>query len=56
LEEDSNGNLVGIKGFVLQENMASNRIVVTFAYQPKIYYENIYNTFARRLAKDKAKE
>ena len=56
LEKDSNGNLVGIKGLVLQENMASNRIVVTFAYQPKIYYENIYNTFARRLAKDKAEE
>lgn len=52
LETDDFGNVTTISGFTVPTDAVSKRIVATFAYNPKLQYENVYNTYARRLAKD----
>lgn len=54
--KDENGNINRIKNLKLMEDTYSNIYYLTFNYRPKLFYENIYNTFAKQLAKDEAAE
>lgn len=54
--KDENGNINRIKNLELMEDTYSNIYYLTFKYRPKLFYENIYNTFAKQLAKDEAAE
>lgn len=56
LNYDENGNLISLSNISLPQNAASNIFSVTFAYRPALYYENIYNTFSKKLLEDEAAE
>ena len=54
LEPDENGNLCKIKNLTLKQDALTSSFFVTCAYTPSLYYQNIYNTYERKLAKDEA--
>lgn len=56
LNYDENGNLISLSNISLPQDAASNIFSVTFAYRPALYYENIYNTFSKKLLEDEAAE
>lgn len=56
LNLDDNGNLVSLSNIHLPEDAISKNFSVTFAYRPSLYYENIYNTFSKKLLEDEASE
>ena len=54
---DDCGNIIEITGLSYNEEQTpSKRYYLTFTYKPSIQYENIYNTFAKKLAEDEIKE
>lgn len=53
---DEYGNVVGITGLTLPADAATKLFYLAFSYRPNLYYENIYNSFAKQLSADLAKE
>lgn len=54
---DDCGNIIEITDLSYNEKQTSSkRYYLTFTYKPSLQYENIYNTFAKKLAEDEAKE
>lgn len=53
---DEYGNVVGITGLTLPTDAATKLFYLAFSYRPNLYYENIYNSFAKQLSADLAKE
>ena len=54
LDPDENGNLCKIKNLTLKQDALTSSFFVTCAYTPSLYYQNIYDTYERKLAKDEA--
>ena len=50
---DECGNLVELTKL---DYIEAKRYYITFSYRPSLQYENIYNTFAKKLAEDEIKE
>lgn len=50
---DECGNLVELTKL---DYIETKRYYITFSYRPSLQYENIYNTFAKKLAEDEIKE
>ena len=53
---DENGNLISLANIELPFDAYSKNFVLTFAYKPELYYQNIYNTYAKKLAEDEISE
>ena len=56
IEKDEFGNITGLSNILLRENAISKNYFVTFAYKPELHYQNIYDTYAKKLAEDEAAE
>lgn len=56
INRDTNGNVISLSKIKKSENSISNFYYVTFAYLPQLYYQNIYDTYARKFAEDEALE
>lgn len=54
---DQCGNLIELSKLTYDSNLTSvKRYYITFQYKPSLQYENIYNTFAKKLSEDEIKE
>lgn len=53
---DTNGNVISLSKIKKSEKSISNFYYVTFAYLPQLYYQNIYDTYAKKFAADEALE
>lgn len=56
IEYDDCGNVVALSNIKLVDNAISKNYYITFAYTPELQYQNIYNTYAKKLADDEVKE
>lgn len=56
LDVDDNQNLYRISNLELKPDALTSSYFVTCAYTPTLYYQNIYDTYERKLAKDEALE
>ena len=56
LDVDDNQNLYRISNLELKPDALTSSYFVTCAYTPSLYYQNIYDTYERKLAKDEALE
>lgn len=58
IEKDSNGNIIRLSNLILKEGIYGGQKVyyATFGYRPQIYYQNIYDTFAKQLLNDEVAE
>lgn len=56
IERDSNGNVIGLSDIQLDEKATSKIYYITFAYLPQLYHQNVYNTYAKKLAEEKLRE
>ena len=56
INTDDCGNVYSISGIKLKEDSYSSVYYLTFAYNPSIYYQNIYDTYANKLIDDQATE
>lgn len=56
IEKDEFGNITGLSNILLREDAITKNYFVTFAYKPELHYQNIYDTYAQKLAEDEAAE
>ena len=56
INTDECGNLVSISNLYHMPDAVSKNYLVTFAYSPKLHYENIYNTYSKKFAEDEIEE
>lgn len=54
LRFDEYGNLAELRNLELKPNALTSSYFITCAYKPSLYYQNIYDTYERKLAKDEA--
>ena len=56
INKDEYGNIFSLSNIKLKENAASKNYFITFSYKPELHYQNIYDTYAKKLAADEAAE
>ena len=56
IEKDEFGNIIALSNIQLRDNALSKSYFITFAYKPELHYQNIYDTYAKKLAEDEALE
>ena len=56
INKDEYGNIFSLSNIELKENAVSKNYFITFSYKPELHYQNIYDTYAKKLVADEAAE
>jgi hypothetical protein len=56
IDTDEFNNIISLSNISLREDAVSKNYLITFGYKPELHYQNIYDTYAKKLAIDEAAE